>query len=75
MIFGGLGVTKDDLSSRSYVRVPGKLTPYGNISQTYNLFIPWESPLLNSVQPHPAPRPGEKEAYENSSSRMWQGRR
>jgi len=30
---------------RSYVR-DEKTTPYGNISQTFNLFIPNESPLL-----------------------------
>ncbi|MCA6491719.1 MAG: RHS repeat-associated core domain-containing protein [Chitinophagaceae bacterium] len=32
---------------KSYVRDPTKKTPYGNISQTYNLFIPWGSPLLS----------------------------
>ena len=32
---------------KSYVRDPDKTTPYGNISQTYNLFIPWSSPLLS----------------------------
>jgi hypothetical protein len=32
---------------KSYVRDPHKTTPYGNISQTYNLFIPWSSPLLS----------------------------
>ncbi len=73
MMFGRFGLDKDDVSSRSYVREPGKSTPYGNISQTYNLFIPWSSPLLNAVQPHPYPRPGEKETYENAASRMWQG--
>lgn len=31
----------------SYVRDPKKTTPYGNISQTYNLFIPNGSPLLD----------------------------
>jgi RHS repeat-associated protein len=32
---------------KSYVRDRDKKTPYGNISQTYNLFIPWSSPLLS----------------------------
>ncbi|HET9824144.1 MAG TPA: RHS repeat-associated core domain-containing protein [Chitinophagaceae bacterium] len=31
---------------KSYVRDQQKTTPYGNISQTYNLFLPWNSPLL-----------------------------
>ena len=42
-IFGG---DKDANSAKSYVREPNKTTPYGNISQTYNLFIPKGSPLL-----------------------------
>ena len=32
---------------KSYVRDPYKTTPYGNISETYNLFLPWSSPLLS----------------------------
>jgi RHS repeat-associated protein len=32
---------------RSYVRDPRQTTPYGNISQTFNLSIPWSSPLLS----------------------------
>ena len=31
---------------KSYVREPNKRTPFGNISQTFNLFIPLNSPLL-----------------------------
>lgn len=38
---------KDNHSATSYVRKPNQKTPYGNISQTFNLFIPWSSPLLN----------------------------
>ena len=32
---------------KSYVRDPNKTTPYGNISETFNLFLPWGSPLLS----------------------------
>jgi len=31
---------------RSYVREPNKRTTFGNISQTFNLFIPYTNPLL-----------------------------
>jgi len=31
---------------KSYVRDPDKRTPYGNISQTFNLLLPTNSPLL-----------------------------
>jgi RHS repeat-associated protein len=37
---------KEDYSAKSYVRDPNRKTPYGNISQTFNLFIPNNSPLL-----------------------------
>lgn len=48
-IFNVMSLTSGDLFKnplsdanwpKSYVRDPAKQTPYGNISQTYNLFIP-----------------------------------
>jgi len=45
---GAIVKKRDDISTfpRSYVRDPKKTTPFGNISQTFNLFIPYTSPLL-----------------------------
>ncbi|MDP4131034.1 MAG: RHS repeat-associated core domain-containing protein [Bacteroidota bacterium] len=39
--------TNDANWPKSYVRDPNRTTPYGNISQTFNLSIPWSSPLLS----------------------------
>lgn len=50
---------------RSYVRDPSKTTPYGNISETFNLSIPWDSPLLSR-------QPADQGAYEQAASNIWQ---
>ena len=51
-IFNITGLTSGDLFKnphndagwpKSYIRDPKKITPYGNISQTYNLFIPYDN--------------------------------
>ena len=45
---GALIKNPNDINTfpKSYVRDPTKTTDFGNISQTYNLFIPYTSELL-----------------------------